>query len=66
LDYYRNGFGISLKSNSLEFLAPPFVSRQKVENKNDTIVRLRKPRSDFAQLEKQATGKKYNTSLIDL
>jgi hypothetical protein len=41
-------------------------TRQKVENKNDTIVRLRKPRSDFAQLEKQATGKKYNTSLIDL
>jgi len=30
LDYYRNGFGIRSKSNSLEFLAPPFVSRQKV------------------------------------
>jgi len=25
LDYYRNGFGIRSKSNSLEFLAPTFV-----------------------------------------
>jgi hypothetical protein len=49
LDYYRNGFGISLKSNSLEFLAPPFVSRQKVEKKNDISVRLRNPWSCFAQ-----------------
>jgi hypothetical protein len=40
LDYYRNGFGISLKSNSLEFLAPPFVSRQKVENKNIRIANI--------------------------
>jgi hypothetical protein len=27
---------LGLKSNSLEFLAPPFVLRQKVENKNNT------------------------------
>jgi hypothetical protein len=42
LDYYRNGFGISQKSNSLEFLAPPFVLRQKVEIKNDTDADLGK------------------------
>jgi hypothetical protein len=47
LDYYRNGFGISLKSNSLEFLAPPFVLRQKVENKNDDDADLVNQRADL-------------------
>jgi hypothetical protein len=51
LDYYRNGFGIRRKSNSLEFLAPTFVSRQKVENKNDSDDLLGKTGSDFTLLE---------------
>jgi hypothetical protein len=64
LDYYRNGFGISLKSNSLEFLAPPFVLRQKVENKNDRDIRLRKTGSDFTMLELQARFKKIIHHLL--
>jgi len=42
-------------------LAPPFVLRQKVENKNDTDVRIWETRSDFTQLEIQATVKQNNT-----
>ncbi len=38
----KTPFKFSHKSNSLDFLAPPFVSRQKVENKNITNVRLSK------------------------
>ncbi|MFZ4754342.1 MAG: hypothetical protein ACOYLG_13445, partial [Chitinophagaceae bacterium] len=52
-------------SNSLEFLAPPFVSRQKVENNNISNVRIRKTGSDFTLLEIQATVKKNNTSSIE-
>ena len=66
LDYYRNGFGIRRKSNSLEFLDPPFVLRQKVENKNNTDVRIRKIGSYFTQLEIQEIVKQNNTSSTDL
>ena len=55
---------IAEKSNSLEFLAPPFVSRQKVANKNDSDVRLRKTGSDFMLLEFQASVKKIIHHLL--
>jgi hypothetical protein len=41
-------------------------TRQKVEKKNNTSVRLRKSRPEFNHCEIQATLKKSYTSYIDL
>ncbi len=56
----------SLKSNSLEFLAPPFVSRQKVEKKNVSQIRLMKTPIEFTELELQTTVNTNYQSSMDL
>ena len=53
-------------SNSLEFLAPPFVSRQKVEKKNVSQIRLMKTPIEFTELELQTTVNTNYQSSMDL